>query len=79
MRAQALAHLMDHAEVETQMADKKTQAKSNFLAHMSHEIRAPLKRAIGMTEILSATYLQLEQRDYLNDIRNSGQAFVWSH
>ncbi len=32
-------------------ADEANQAKSNFLAHMSHEMRTPMNAIIGMTKI----------------------------
>ncbi len=56
--------------------DEELQAKSRFLADMSHEIRNPLNGVIGMLELLSATEQTPEQRDYLETGRNSAKALL---
>ena len=53
------------------VAENAAQAKSRFLATMSHEIRSPLNSIINMTDLTLMTDLDDKQREYLLDAKFS--------
>jgi signal transduction histidine kinase len=55
------------------------RVKSAFVSHVSYELRTPLTNIIGFTELLaspSTGAMSEKQREYLSDIRTSGQTLL---
>ena len=53
--------------------------KSQFISHVSYELRTPLTNIIGFSEMLAGPYsgsLNVKQREYIGDIRESSQTLL---
>jgi signal transduction histidine kinase/DNA-binding response OmpR family regulator len=62
--------------VSKEAAESASMAKGRFLAAMSHDIRAPLNTIIGMLEVVLASDLEKEQREYLRVVRESSESLL---
>ena len=62
----------ESAQIARRMAEEANLLKSRFLANMSHEIRTPMTGILGMSELLSESPLEDEQKEMVAAIRTSG-------
>lgn len=63
-------------EKSNDLIEKANAAKDKFLANMSHEIRTPMNGITGLTDLLSFTDLNSQQKEYLQLIKESSKTLI---
>ncbi len=66
----------EKARVTAEAAEAASQAKSQFLANMSHDIRTPLNAILGMSELGLREETLAEKDNCFRDIRGSGRVLL---
>ncbi len=61
---------------ELRRAQAHNEAKTRFLAMVSHELHTPLAAVVGLADLLALGALEDEQRAYVEALRSSAQALV---
>ncbi|MGD0953086.1 MAG: PAS domain S-box protein [Methanotrichaceae archaeon] len=57
-------------------SEESVRAKAAFLANMSHELRTPMNAVIGFSSLLLDDSLTPEPKEYIEGIRNGGEALL---
>ena len=73
---QILKHRTEKLNVALKEAAASNEAKSSFLANVSHEFRTPMNGIIGMSELLLRSELNERQQSLARTIVQSGRALV---
>ncbi|KDE41228.1 Sensory box histidine kinase/response regulator [Nitrincola lacisaponensis] len=73
IQAESMAEELSVAVIK---AEQASQAKSEFLAMMSHEVRTPMNGVLGMARLLVETDLNTEQRQMVNTLYASANALL---
>ncbi len=66
----------EEMRVLKEAAERADQAKGEFLARMSHEVRTPMSGILGVTELLLRSELPAKGREYAEVVQASAQGLL---
>ena len=58
---------------ERELADARSRAKTELLAHVSHEMRTPMNAVLGFSDILARSPLKPDQAHYVGVLGHAGR------
>ncbi|MCF7958317.1 MAG: response regulator [Phycisphaerae bacterium] len=73
---ESLKEKLGYIQHKAHKAISANQAKSEFLATMSHEFRTPMNAIMGFSDLLAREKLTSEQRDYVKMITTASQRLL---
>ncbi|MFT7579533.1 MAG: two-component system capsular synthesis sensor histidine kinase RcsC, partial [Myxococcota bacterium] len=71
-----LLRTTDELTAEAKRAGAATRAKSAFLANVSHEIRTPMSGLMGMLDLVAASAIDVELREYIDTAIGSAKSLL---
>lgn len=72
-RTEELRQMVSILKLAKQQAEAASEAKSQFLANITHELRTPLIGVLGMNELLFRTSMDEQQQMLATTVQNSGE------
>lgn len=73
---QTINYMLDQIQKRDTELVKANQAKSEFVANTSHEIRTPINNVIGFAEMLEDTELSEQQKEYTQLVKTSASSLL---
>ncbi len=59
-----------------EVAEESARMKEQFIASISHEMRTPMNAIYGMSNLIAQTKLDVEQRSYIDSVRQSSEILL---